>query len=434
MRVISVKDILSMYKVKKKWCLAVVLAFVIMGVFFGYRSVEKKANEAKKANITSEQKVESYDKNIENLNDNLETFRNQYNAQKEYNDNSIYMKLDGNAIQTAEIQLIITADNTTKQSNLVNALSSYLKGGIFRKKVSEIVPEVSDNYLNDVSFVALSGNIFTITIYHYDQDILKKLINAYEDIISGGVESVTSLYGGYNTRVISDTVTVKSDTGMISRQSTNNNNLMSYASSVYNTETSITNAEAEKQAYISTGYVNKYTVKDWAKGIAKSIIIWAILGVGAELIWFILKNIYGKRVLTDSYFEAQNIPVIGGINRQSGEFIMDPERTGMDIRAMLTRNKTERACFEVLVDAKKNSEESINTLVEALEDVLERKDIVSVTGRTELVDTDELEAVLESGSVVLVVEYGSTLYSQIDKFMKQCDRFNIDIIGTVVVK
>ena len=97
MRVISLRNVINTVWNKKILLFLSVIVFALLGTALGYKQTKQTIiNRQAEADIFQQDIIE-YETSIQTLETNLETIKQQYSKQKEYCENSIYMKINSNA-------------------------------------------------------------------------------------------------------------------------------------------------------------------------------------------------------------------------------------------------------------------------------------------------------------------------------------------------
>ena len=204
----------SIWKHKK-----IIIIFVLLCFVAGAGLGVKKAKSASSASEV--QKIEDYKSGLDkyaevmkNIEANISTTQDQIDALQSYCDSSIYMKLDALKVNVASVQYRITVngtDNTQvsssgvseKVTDIINELTAYVKNGEWKAAVEEKLTDVPVEYLPEVVGSNSTGNIFTLTVMHYDADQAAKISKVIDEQIQKYAASTLKENGDFSFSVIS---------------------------------------------------------------------------------------------------------------------------------------------------------------------------------------------------------------------------------------
>ena len=112
MKTIYFRDFVIRLWSRKKQVIALVIVFSVIFGYIGYTKANKTASEEQLKEIEEyEAAIKEYDNLILELEDSIEIAQEQVDNQEKYCDNSIYLKLDAQNIQVAELQYAIQTTN-----------------------------------------------------------------------------------------------------------------------------------------------------------------------------------------------------------------------------------------------------------------------------------------------------------------------------------
>ena len=181
----------------------IILCFmVVCAALFAFLSV-KRAQTVRE--LTQEQieeieeyheKIEEYDKTIADAEKSLELVNQQIDELQKYVDQSIYMKLDGQNIQTAAVQYGVTTEANV--GNILNALVLYINEGGLKEALSEEYPDLAVESWREVIAPSITANLLNITIIHYDEDQLNQFFELVKTRVKELVPEIAMVVGGFS--------------------------------------------------------------------------------------------------------------------------------------------------------------------------------------------------------------------------------------------
>ena len=412
MRVISLRNVINTVWNKKILLFLSVIVFALLGTALGYKQTKQTIiNRQAEADIFQQDIIE-YETSIQTLETNLETIKQQYSKQKEYCENSIYMKINSNAFYMGEVQYSVPDSNN---NSLRDTIAAYFGSNEFRNKVVEKIGDVNAGYFKEVYFVNASGNMITIDVAHYEEDQAKKYLEAVVECVDEA---------GYETVKLNSSVSVRTDSAVLNVQNTQNTNLKTYATNVTDIQNSLSNKIQEKDKFVQENAVYPMDKKSKIVNIIKFTLVGVILGIVAMFAGVVLKILYGSKLESEDYLEQNGIVIIGDYNNKDA----NNERVALDIDLVLSRENVKTVCVSTLTSATDGQKE-LSSLVAELKNY-GRETIIDNTG---LEDVGNLKKFVQAGNAVVVVRYKDTRYDRLEKYIKMCERYDIKLIGAIII-
>lgn len=441
MRVIAFKSIIREMWKKRKQVLICAIICALLGGALGC-VLTRKASIGNEAAVEKyEQQLKRYEEDLAELDnaiqaaeDNLETAQKQYDDQKKYCDESIYMQLDSTGFWVGEVQYTLKCQGDLGVTR--SALSYYINGAQMRELIGQNVAQIEESYLGEILYTAATGNVLTITVYHYDEEMARKLLDAVEAIMAKDIDTISATQGAYSLEMVSDAVSLKADSSILNTQNSSLNNLKNYTNALTDAKNNLSNKNQDKENLVQSAEFDEaypYGTADWVKGIIKYIVLGILAGVLLQFAWYVLKGLYGRTLQSADYPEALGISVIGSVDGE-GKFSPSVERSSLEIELLLKKDKLEKACFGLLTNATDEKKEELSTLINAYTEALSESGVQSYVGASELEDAEELRQISEAGNVILFFKTGDTTYEQLERYVRQCERYNIMILGAIVVQ
>ncbi len=412
----------SIWKHKK-----IIIIFVLLCFVAGAGLGVKKAKSASSASEV--QKIEDYKSGLDkyaevmkNIEANISTTQDQIDALQSYCDSSIYMKLDALKVNVASVQYRITVngtDNTQvsssgvseKVTDIINELTAYVKNGEWKAAVEEKLTDVPVEYLPEVVGSNSTGNIFTLTVMHYDADQAAKISKVIDEQIQKYAASTLKENGDFSFSVISSNVSAKAIPEVQSAQ----------------------NSYLTSQQISEKGYIKDYKPDSMDAPSAKKVLVqYAALGIIAGLViscaLLALLYVLSDKLKGKENIKAAGITVLGNYSAKEG-YRPALEREMIDFDLIRKEHSVEQVFFGMLSDA-----EIVQKAVQEYQAAMEKKSLAVEVGSNIENDSEMMKRFVEIGNCILFVEVGKTTYTQIKAYLEICKKFNVSVLGCVVVE
>lgn len=166
--------------IKKKKIVAIFVC--ICAIFFAGLGI-RQGN--KKIELSEEQqqelddynlKLAEYDSVIADVEKGISEADKQIEELQEYNDESIYMQIDPQNIQTVAVQYSLSTGGNV--GNIINTFISFINDGALKEGLPEKDQDLKVKYWRDIVSCYQSGNTLNIVVVHSDMD---SYYNAEED-------------------------------------------------------------------------------------------------------------------------------------------------------------------------------------------------------------------------------------------------------------
>lgn len=433
MRVISFGSILNrIINGKRRLCIVMVLMLILF-VILGINEINNKALEAEAGVKEYEKQMELYNKKLQEYEDNeivfknnLKTTQEQYDTQQAYCNQSIYMQLDSNAINAAEIQYQIDVtgvENAARVEYVVSALVTYIGSNSIRKEISTEVKDIPEEYLREIISVTSNANNVSVLLMHYDEEKATILKDSLKKAVQNQSRVIRREQGDYNLNVMREDVGLRADINVLNTQSGAQNALKNYATAVNDIKKAILSNEEAKENYMNEespepsyllGTKGKIAI------VVKYCVLAMISVVLLLLIWEVLAVIFGKRLLSVDYFLARDIPVLDGTSRAETD-VNALERVITDIFLTMKSNGWKSLYFDTVSSSESTKEQLLSGLKTSIIDSY--GDVSVSTGQVSDGDVTSLKAMAASDMIVLTVRCGHTLYDELDRTMAYITRY-----------
>ena len=474
-----------MFHLLKKWrglIIAIVIGAVLgMGIYAVKTHQQKKELAANTAAAEELQEEDTFDESQYDIDDDVKAnmelayqYRQLYRKQLEYNQKSVIMQLDPNAVYTGELKYYLSAGYDTGlvsvlyQSILSNKdllaelqeasgldcevpyIKELIDSGVSRENDADInINNLVSDLTNSVASVTKNAFV-SYKVVSTSEDSCERMIQVIREKVQELDAQCQETYAGYSAVEVADSVRKVTDNSYLNQQKSNIDQLNTYLSNVQKLENALTDEEKE---YYFRKYLTKElatqdedeeltaVVADEPEPVSK--VKWLILGIFLGIcVWGLYeccRYLLDSSVKTaDEVQRLTHLPVIGCYQ---------------DIT--VKKNKIDQAIMQLQskVTGKGDSLDYIGSMINAMEQ--ENCLISSQTAFTEtrqIVEklreycsemkieeyssksVDSLNTARNIGNEILVVSTGETKRSDIKRELEVCIMQNIEISGLIVVE
>ena len=403
---------------KKIFCLAVLLS-----IFFGaweYRQyhILKSVNQDSEEQQDYKKTLKIYDDAIESAENSIKITKEQVDDIQEYCDNSLYMQIDSQNVQVAAVRYIISGKSELL-SNTVNDFVSYMNGG---NVVADIKhdSEINEEYLKELISVSSSGAVVTVSVIADTEEnaaIIRELIR---DAVKSYNEKLQASMEGMQVEEQSAFEYTRADSGIMNNQVNYLNNLKNYQSSLATYKKNLSDQEAAQKEYIKYSEPEVTTIS--LKDVVKHMIFGFILGVGLVALWCALKEITGDTIKNSRDLVARGFTILGKNEA-------DIEKSVAELKLLAELKQV----LEVVIGLTAVSDVLDKTGQEYAERLKEQQLDAEVIKMSQLTAAD-VTKLAEVKNCILVVELGNTTYGELEEQIRWCEKFEIAMLGCVVVE
>lgn len=290
-------------KWKKIICFMLVLAII-----FGFYTFVSNKNKLVDETQIEKAKLSLTDEEIEEVEDSANLiflYREMYDNQKEYVDNSIYQNLDAYKIPT--ITLTYYVDNhfqisypaIQENNNLISIVQTYInslsRDALFLKFQEKVDDSIDAKYYNELvvaNSVGQSDGIFVVNLYYKDNtglSIMADIVKSYMDSL---YDEIFKIYGDYDIKISSETIHYTVNYTMNDRQRDNLDKI-SYLNSEIN---KLENSYVDDQLNYLQLLINEDLVEE--KSVVKQAAFGAIIGALLVVVFDIIKYLFTGTIKT----------------------------------------------------------------------------------------------------------------------------------------
>ncbi len=462
----------------KKWrslIVAIVIGAILgAGLYVVKNHQQQTEQAAQEAELLKTDEDESFDEKDYNISKDTKAnmdiayqYRQLYNKQLEYNQKSIIMQLDPNAVYAGVLKYYISAGNNTGllselYQNILNEddILENLKEASGFKCETPYIKELVSSWASDdnAAFINVNSNadnvekhsFVTYKVVSTNQESCEKMLQVLRERVEELQAEYEEAYGSYGASEVSSAISQVTDTTYLNAQKDNIDRLSNYLTTMKNAESAFSDKE-------KTYYTNKYLAKEYAESEnaeeAKAELLneiepvskvkWLAIGVILLImIWgayYVVRYLLDQRIKTVS--ELQNtyhLPVIGTV--QTGT----KDSKGLDkILDRLYQNTRQRPdTLEYVIQAVNAMQvgksvlcgdteiPEVKKLMEELSESCEHVGIGDFISK----NVDSLENAKMAGKEVMIVCIGKTSRQEISRELEICKLQKIQIAGTIIVE
>ena len=401
--------------------------FGMLGIVQGGKAVtetEEQKQEIEEYNA----KIAEYDSAIEDTQNAIAEADKQIESLQEYIDNSIYMQIDPNNIQTVSVQYGLKTSNNV--GNILNSFITYINDGGLKEELSDADEDLKVKYWRDVVNCYQSGNNFFIVVINSDMDQAKRIMSIIKERVMNYVPKVKSLQGEFSLEELKTSEYVKTDTGVVNNQNNNRNNLKNYTTNRADLNNKLIGFQNSKKTYIEKNEPDNLKAADTNTKVL--MVAYILLGIlfGAVIAFVIvaLKYILGDTLRTANDIKESDLNLLGTYSTLN-QYKPDLERSKMDVEVLAKAKNADKVFFYVMSD-----DEISKKVAKDYEESLKASGISVETGSNISESAEELKKMIACGNCVFIAEVGKTTYRQLELQTRLCERFKTAVLGCVVVE
>ena len=418
--------------IKKK--VAVGIFIVICAVLFGMLGIVQggkavtETEEQKQEIEEYNAKIAEYDSAIEDTQNAIAEADKQIESLQEYIDNSIYMQIDPNNIQTVSVQYGLKTSNNV--GNILNSFITYINDGGLKEELSDTDEDLKVKYWRDVVSCYQSSNNLIVTVVHSDMDQAKRIMSIIKERVMNYVPKVKNLQGDFSLEELKTSEYVKTDTGVVNNQNNNSNNLKNYTTNRADLNNKLIGFQNSKKTYIEKNEPDNLKAADTNTKVL--MVAYILLGIlfGAVIAFVIvaLKYILGDTLRTANDIKESDLSLLGTYSALN-QYKPDLERSKMEVEVLAKAKNADKVFFYVMSD-----DEVSKKVAKDYEDSLKVSGIAVETGSNISESAEELKKMIACGNCVFIAEVGKTTYRQLEQQTRLCERFQTAVLGCVVVE
>lgn len=384
---------------------------------------EEKQEEIKEYN----EKIEEYDSTIADVEESLELVNQQIDELQKYVDNSIYMKLDSQNIQVASVQYGIKTEANT--GNILNALNLYINEGGLKEALSEEDKSLSVENWREIIAPSITANLLNVTIIHYDAEQVRKIMDIVKARLQEQVPEIAKVQGNFTLEEIDSSYYTKADVGVANSQNNNLNNLKNYTTNRADLENKLISQQTGKANYVEKNEPEELEAKQPNPMVqtVKYMIAGIIFGIVLPALVFLLQYILSNRIRSKNDLQNIHLNVIGSYS-PGKEYAPALDRSMMDLE-LLVRQQELSGVFLSAIEEDDLTKKVTADYAEAITKAGHQAE----TGFHVYENAEELKKMVDCKGCLLFAQAGKTTYPQLEQQIRLCERFQVKVLGCVVI-
>lgn len=475
------------WNILEKWRQILVSMLFFAFVFVAYGVISNQSVTKENQQILQEQNNEQKEGNIElSVMDKelVEVYWNlyrQYEQQKDYNENAVLMKLDGENLHRTQVQFYVDRKvineqkgRTETDENFVKVVKDVLRNVLTSTElvtaVEEIIGTEDMKYLGECVSPATtcnkvteeSVNVFAFAVVAPTKEQSEAIAKKAIEIMEKAAGSLKGQFGEFELSLMSSEYTVWEEQAMLTYQRDKQNALWSSK----NTLTSISDKFTQQQAdylyelsdqrlklksklaetetdAVEAGPVVKKTLSPVLYGIAGLFAGILFVGFMTSISYLNDKKMrfyslgcenFGMRVIQtiideDNFNKNIIDKILFGLRYRNLHLFSKEEALAFAIADLKTTMKKKRMnkLYISLYDFKKQKE-----LAEKIQKSLNNNGIQADYGNSILYDAQAMEKLGDNDAVVFLEECNKTLLAEVEKEKRLCEEKEIHMLGMIV--
>lgn len=412
--------------------LILVFTLLCMGAAgaYGYMTASSASvgiTEEEQAAIDSyNTKIEEYDKSLDDIRKSIDAQTATIENLQGYIDNSIYMKMDPDAVQYVTTQYAITYGEGVNAGNVNQAILAFIKDGDLKENLHETTG-LEVKYWNEVLTYGISGNVLNITLMHYDAEKAKDVMSQIKQQVTENVAGIAAAEGAFTLEEMDTSAFERSEVAIVNQQNTNHNNLRSYLNTRADLETKLVNTTNTRDKFITDNKpeINETQAENPEKKAVKFAVLGAIFSIAVLLFLEIICYLFGSKIRDIADVKECGVNVLGVVRNE--KFFPEPERAFMDAELILKAKG-----FDSLQLNRLGKEELLEKTVESFKIVAESKNF-SVSESAGTFDTaEELQNLIKSGCCLFVIDIAHVKRTELKKAIEVCKKYEAAVLGCIL--
>lgn len=420
----------AIMKHRKNWKAICIIAGIVAIAFakIGYdKAMEGRVlSDNQQYTIDRYQAVlKQYEYVLADIDETISLTEQQIIKQKNYIDNSIYMKLDSTKIRTASAQYSI--QNATNQGNVLGALVSRVNDGYILGYLADEM-EMESGYLKELISCSTNTNLFIMNVSYTDMETAKSILKLMEDAMIGQVQNIREKQGDFEFVLLDETFQTRNDTAVLNGQNTNNTALKNLLVTKSDLEKKKADQIANLSKYIENYRPDALEIKQIS--VVGWVLRYVLAGVVFSLVLFtgilLLREVVRSRINGAEDIIGAEIPFLG----ESSILDMDTvlSRISFLISIRLKKSQSEQVLLCNLTQGK-----HVLDVLEILGKKLKTDGLTVRNDKANLESLDFLRNLVKAGNCVLLVQRGKTTLEELKAHKNLCDELGVKICGCVIV-
>lgn len=422
-----VEDLIKKKKIVAIFVCICVIFFAGLGIRQGNKKIELSEEQQQELDDYN-LKLAEYDSVIADVEKSISEADKQIEELQEYIDESIYMQIDPQNIQTVAVQYMMSADISV--GNIMNTYIAFINDGALKEELPEKDRDLKIKYWRDIINCYQNGNTLNVVVVHYDMDSAKRIMSIIKNRIQDYIPEIKKYQGDFNLNEIKTTEYVKADSGMTNNQNNHRNNLRSYTNSRSDLNSKLINNQNAKKTYIEKNEPTFSTDTTINKKVilVKYVLLGIIFGIVIAFAAILLRYIFGDRIQSERDLRDLHLNVLGTYKNGKG-YTPDLTRSMMDVELLAGERKAAGLFLNML-----SADEQSKKVAEDYKTAMEAAHITGMIGSDVYSNAESLRQMMESGFCILIIETGKASYKDVEQQIQICTRFKVEILGCILVE
>lgn len=474
-----------MFYLLKRWrglIIAIVLGLLLGLGIYVVKDHQQKALQAESlAASESADKEEAFDESAYDISDDVEAnmelayqYRQLYRKQLEYNQKSVIMQLDPNAVYAGELKYYLTAGYDTglvsvlyqsilSDTDLLKELQAasgldcavpYIKelidSGVSKENDSDIninnlVSDITDSVASVTKNAFISYNVVSTS-----RESCEKMIQVLREKVQKLDAQCQEIYPGYSAVEVADAVRKVTDNSYLNQQKTNIDQLNTYLTNVQRLENAL--SDTEKEYYFKKYLAREYEAQDEEEATSSVAVMdlepvskvkWILIGLFLCIcVWGAYeccRYLFDGRVKTTN--EAQmltHLPILGCYQN------LLSKKNGLDrlldyLQAKAGRKGDSLSYIKTVISSMEEQASVLSVESGLVETRKIMDELVSMCQNLQSTDyacenENSLTIAKKAGNEILVVSTGKTRKADLERELEVCKLQGVKVMGLIIVE
>lgn len=414
----------------KKVVFIFVIIFVLMFGALGLKEA-KTVDEIQETSVemqTYEKGLQEYDDVIANVEESIESEKEQVASLERYCEESIYMNIDPLNVQVASGRYAVQADSDANEKKVLYAYGESVKNGSIMEELQGKLEGVSDEYLKEIISYSISSNILSLSVVHYDMDTAQQILQKLDELLQNHKDEIAGAQCQFDINKLDTASYVNADVNMQSTQNDNLYSLNTHKNYLADREKKLVEYQTDRDKYVETYKPEDTGSPSTVKVLLKYVIFGIICGIVIPVVVLMLRYITSDRLKGREELLAAGISVLGNYGGRKG-YVPSIDRTLIDLTMLAKQKNTNSLFFNMF-----GEDEYLQKVGDDYQSRLEEQGFQVDCGIAAAEDALQVQKMMKARNCVFVVEVGKTTYAQIEEQIQLCQRFEISVWGCIVIE
>lgn len=393
----------------------------------------------------------------------------------EYYNDSLLMQIDANNTPTTELVFRVSAADEKVEAALVRVYEQMFETGISEwliqggmdvaeaSKVSELIITENEEINQLAQSLIDKAGVIYVTVVHVDEVKCKDLANQVANFVADKKATFEQDYGVHEVTLVSTSYANVVNEEILSNQRLVLQNISNGITYIDKLKTTFSAAQNQYLELLKKGVVvdNKESAETSVpmqvtstpsisvKYVVLGMVLFAFLYVFYVFVAFVINN---KLRANDDFAEMFGIVQLGMISekddkkkflgfvdswivalrdRNKRKFTEEESKeiTAVAIKMAVKKFDGKEVCF-IGCDVKKQTED----ICSSIKAILEKEGIIVSVLDNVLYNAEEMEKLTDAKNVVIIEKIGATMYDEVAKELELLKRYNINVLGGVLVE